>query len=127
MTCVLTPQLHTPETIHITLPATAVSSAAPIRVDPPLVIAAERRRARFGGHLAEEPEEATIRSDLLSNVRAAQRHPTLPATISHRTPYPHSTQMGPLTLNTPFPMMTWHRMMTRVAPYDDDVAGDDRA
>ena len=35
-----------PETIFITLPTTAVSSAAPIRVRPPLIIATSRRRAR---------------------------------------------------------------------------------
>ena len=57
-----------PETLFLTLPPSAVSSAAPIRVYPPLVITAERRTARFGGHLVEEPEEATLRSDVLSNL-----------------------------------------------------------
>ena len=51
-----------PETVHVTLPATAVSSGAPIRVDPPMIILAERRAARFGGHLSDGarllPEES---------------------------------------------------------------------
>ena len=57
-----------PETVYVTLPATAVSSAAPVRVSPPLVLLAERRDAFFGGHLHASSEEATVRSAEATNL-----------------------------------------------------------
>lgn len=57
-----------PETVFITVPPSAVSSGAPIRVSPPLVVLAERRTAQFGGHLFQNAEEATLNSDVLSNL-----------------------------------------------------------
>ena len=56
------------ETIYLTLPASSVSSASPIRVSPPLIITPSRRFARFGGHLVDYPEGSTLRSDALSNL-----------------------------------------------------------
>ena len=73
--------VHAPETVYITLPAVAVSSAEPIRVEPPLVVIAERRRARFGGHLSASPEESTIRSEGTTNLTIVLEddtwHPTV--------------------------------------------------
>ena len=57
-----------PETIFVRLPPLAVASSASIRVSPALVILADRRNAHFGGHLAELPYAATVRSDEISNV-----------------------------------------------------------
>ena len=70
-----------PETIYITLPPNSVRSAAPIRVSPPLVIVAERRTARFGGHLHEHNEEFTLRSDALSNLTITLEDDTWQPTV----------------------------------------------
>ena len=74
-------RITVPETIFITLPTTAVGSAWPIRVEPPLIISPSRRMAHFHGHLYANAEAATLRSDKLSNLTIVLEddvwHPTV--------------------------------------------------
>ena len=61
-------RIGSPETLVVRLPPAAIASAAPIVASPPLVIRANSRRARFGGHLFEHAHEAVLQSDVSTNL-----------------------------------------------------------